>query len=261
MRNNEARKILGVDRAASEADIKAAYRKLAMKHHPDRGGDQKEFVRIKEAYEALEKSNFSNEDFEKIDPFQFMNGMNFEGAFSPFGRPRQLVRHVAIKVPILEAFNGAPHRIVNINGKQCYVTIPAGVSPDFMIHREEINGELYELFVKIDDSEYKIDWDLEDRGNVKVDFYVSPFRMILGGWAEATMLDGSTVSVRIPAGLEANKLLKVQGKGYWKNRWCIERGDCLLRVIPAIQKLSDIPVEHVTEFVKEYEKLIQGPSV
>ena len=49
--------LLGVDRQASDDDIKKAYRKLAMKHHPDRNpGDataEKKFKEISEAYEAL----------------------------------------------------------------------------------------------------------------------------------------------------------------------------------------------------------------
>jgi molecular chaperone DnaJ len=44
---------LGVDKNASEADIKKAYRKAAMNHHPDRGGDEKEFKKVNEAYETL----------------------------------------------------------------------------------------------------------------------------------------------------------------------------------------------------------------
>jgi DnaJ-class molecular chaperone len=49
----EARTILNVDSSASEKDIKTAYRKLALEHHPDRGGDAHKFSRIQEAYTVL----------------------------------------------------------------------------------------------------------------------------------------------------------------------------------------------------------------
>jgi molecular chaperone DnaJ len=49
--------ILGVNRDASEEDIKKSYRKMAMKHHPDRNPDSKDsedkFKEAKEAYEVL----------------------------------------------------------------------------------------------------------------------------------------------------------------------------------------------------------------
>ena len=49
--------ILGVDKKADPKDIKKAYRKLALKHHPDRGGDDATFKKIGRAYDVLSDEN------------------------------------------------------------------------------------------------------------------------------------------------------------------------------------------------------------
>lgn len=59
--NIEYYKLLNVDRNASSTDIKKSYRKLAMKHHPDKGGDQELFKKITEAFQVL-----NNEDKRKL---------------------------------------------------------------------------------------------------------------------------------------------------------------------------------------------------
>lgn len=44
-------RILGVDRSSTEDEIKKAYRKMAIKLHPDRGGSQEDFISLQEAWE------------------------------------------------------------------------------------------------------------------------------------------------------------------------------------------------------------------
>ena len=58
--------ILGVPKTASEDEIKKAFRKLAIKYHPDKqGGDEAKFKEINEAYEVL-KDRLKIENFTGI---------------------------------------------------------------------------------------------------------------------------------------------------------------------------------------------------
>lgn len=53
MRNKDYYKRLGVSTSATKEEIKKAYRKLATRHHPDKGGDEDVFKEISEAYSVL----------------------------------------------------------------------------------------------------------------------------------------------------------------------------------------------------------------
>lgn len=46
-------KLLGLDRSANPSDIKKAYQRSALKHHPDKGGNEETFKQIQQAYEVL----------------------------------------------------------------------------------------------------------------------------------------------------------------------------------------------------------------
>ena len=68
-------KVLGVDESYSQDEIKKAYRKLSLKHHPDRGGDGEQFKKINEAYSVLgdvEKRRMYK--MQNSNPFAQMHG-------------------------------------------------------------------------------------------------------------------------------------------------------------------------------------------
>lgn len=86
--------VLGVDKNASDAEIKKAYRKLAIKYHPDRNPDNKEaeekFKEAAEAYDVLHDP----QKRQQYDQFGFDGpqggfgggaGMNMDDIFSMFG--------------------------------------------------------------------------------------------------------------------------------------------------------------------------------
>ena len=74
--------VLGVERGAAEADVKKAYRRLAMKHHPDRNpGDSAAEEKFKEASEAYEVLS----DQEKRERYDRFGHAGVEGAGSGFG--------------------------------------------------------------------------------------------------------------------------------------------------------------------------------
>ena len=87
--------VLGVDKSASADDIKKAYRKLAMKYHPDRNPDDKtaeeKFKEVGEAYEVLsdadKRSRYDSYGFAGVDPNFNPNAgaSGFGGGFGDFG--------------------------------------------------------------------------------------------------------------------------------------------------------------------------------
>ncbi|WP_380679166.1 DnaJ domain-containing protein [Salinigranum sp. GCM10025319] len=54
--------VLGVNQDSDPTVVEAAYRALAKKHHPDRGGTQEQFRRIKSAYDEIQKRQSAEED-------------------------------------------------------------------------------------------------------------------------------------------------------------------------------------------------------
>lgn len=82
--------VLGVNRDADEAAIKKAYRKLAMKYHPDRNPDNKkaeeQFKEVKEAYEILSEADkraaYDRFGHAGVDPSMGGGGQGFEGGFA-----------------------------------------------------------------------------------------------------------------------------------------------------------------------------------
>lgn len=76
--------VLGVPKSASPDEIKRAYRKLAVKHHPDKtGGDDSKFKELSEAYSVLSNPK-QKEQYDQFGHAGF-GGEAGQGGFDGFG--------------------------------------------------------------------------------------------------------------------------------------------------------------------------------
>jgi DnaJ family protein A protein 2 len=130
--NEKLYNILGVSKDADESEIKKAFRKLALKNHPDKGGDIEKFKEISAAAEILsdpEKRKLydqygmeglegqSTEHHSAEDIFSmFFGGGGRRGRGGP-QRGEDIVH--TIKVSLEDLYNGKTHRLAITRDKPC----------------------------------------------------------------------------------------------------------------------------------------------
>jgi DnaJ-class molecular chaperone len=186
--------ILGVKKTAPDDEIKAAYRALAKKHHPDLNPDNKnadeKFKEISAAYDFLkDKEKRKAFDNGKIDAEGQPQGQ------AAGGDQRQYYRDYA----------GAP-------GGARYSTSGANINPEDL---EDILGSMFgggasrrpsgggfeDMFRQQQsaDVHYRLDIDFMDAA--------------LGGKKQITMPNGKNLKVSIPEGIKDKQKLRLKGKG------------------------------------------------
>lgn len=119
--------VLGVNKNATQDEIKKAYRNLSKKYHPDRkDGDEEKFKEVNEAYSILGDENKRKEYDNPI----INNGGWFGGGFNPFGGFGSRMRmysdiQLQIEISLEEAYNGCKKQ-VRVNNKLLNIDIPKG---------------------------------------------------------------------------------------------------------------------------------------
>jgi len=186
-------KLLGVEKTASPEEIKKAYRKLALKHHPDRNKGNKDaeeqFKKISEAYAVLS-------DKEKRQQYDTVGSAGFQQRYSQ----EDIFRNADLG-DILREFG------INFGGgRASFRSSGGGGGFEEMFRQPGAGGRASHGFqqqqVKGNDLSLELPITLEE---------------VLNG-AEKTISLGrgsaaEKVSVKIPAGIETGKKLRISGKG------------------------------------------------
>lgn len=209
-------KILSINSGASAEDIKRAYRKASLKHHPDRGGNAEEFKKINRAYEILSDPMQKRDyDYKQKNPFFkkeniFNNNSEMDDGIPDFfkmffgGMPNGINENVFSNMgQNAQFFGGVPNVRIFKNGRTVF----------------QNRGKPVDITKTL-----RIDLKTAYMG---INYPVEIERYIINDHQK--MLEKETIYIDIPAGIDTNEIIKIEGKGNISNEGI--RGDIKLYII------------------------------
>lgn len=271
---------LGLTRGSTIEEIKKAYRSMAMKHHPDRGGNEQKFKEIEEAYRTLSdpqkkqmidqgvdpnNQNFQG-GFRQGDPFEFhFSSDNFQDMFSNFGfgfgskrMQRNRSFNVNVTITLEEVLSGkevnAEIGLESGEQKLVNISIPAGIDNGQSIryqgmgdhsYRDVAPGDLIVSVRILHHSRFK-----REASNLIYDHKISAWDAMLGTVIKVQTLDLKTIDVIIPAGTQPDTVLSCKGEGLPSLR-SKQRGNLLIKIQVEIPKnLSDTQRRSIQDLIR-----------
>lgn len=255
---------LNVSPDATKDQIKASYRKLAAKHHPDRGGSTERFQELQNAYDTLmddarraeyDSGRYNNDHFHAnmediLRNFGFSFGGGSDGIFTQTMRRRNPDIKTQINIELKETLENVQKfiRVRTKNGedKTLEIKIPRGIKTGTVMKfsggGEKLftnmpPGDLY-LTVNVLENEQFVSRGLD----LEKDLYIDCFDAILGCELEVETLSGKTYSIKIPSHTQQNTKFKIPGEGLYEFQKDI-RGNFYVRthiIIPETLSESQI---------------------
>jgi len=260
--------VLGISKGASDADIKAAYRRLASKYHPDKvqeaekASAETSFKEAKEAYEALSvpdkraqydqyghnSPGFSHRT-SHTNGWQDVNPQDFADIFGSifknsgtFQQPRHPTH--LVNISLADAYTGRTINL-NIGGTTATLNIPPGARSNTKFY---VDGNFYKINVQ---QHHKF---LRSTDDLLVDVEISAIEAMLGVEAILEHLDSAKLQFTIPAGIQPGQIVKLTGKGM-KNPESDRFGDMLVRITVAIPKTLTDDQKNILKTIAHRESL------
>jgi len=283
--NDNYYEMLGVDKKATVAEIKSAYRKKALKWHPDKNKSkeaEKKFKKINQAYEVLsdpqtrqQYDQFGSAAFKgggasQQGPFSYSHNQGpFTYTYSSSGKsPFQGTDFEGFSDPfeIFEQFFGFGASQQRVKQKPIYqIELTFNEAVNGVSKKVKLEGKAKTIKIPAGvDSNTRIRFsDFDILISVRPDpsfkrqgqdvYYNAPvsfIKAILGGSINVPTVDGKEVQLKIRPGTQPNTMLRLQGKGIpYPNRKI--KGDQYIKLnIKMPEKISKQQKKILEEFEK-----------
>lgn len=241
--------ILGVATDATPSEIKSAYRKLAMKHHPDRnqGSEEsaKRFQEIQDAYDAVRTDKPRTQQQHSHHPNHGHSMHDMHDIFEQFFRRQQMGNpsmQAACDISLEQAFEGCSMRFNVPSGDTVAVDIPAGVEHGQVLRVPEGAGAPnpdypagdLNIIVRIMAHE-----TFHRHGmTLMTTFPLDVLDMICGSKQKMKTITGDEVEFEVPENSTPDASIVVKGQGM--NRvGGKDRGDLIIHLHPLFKEFSD----------------------
>jgi curved DNA-binding protein len=234
---------LGVNQGASPDEIKQAYRRLASRYHPDKGGDKVKFQEIQSAYDTLTDPQ-KRQTYDNPNPFgpgvnfSFRSGspFDFENIFNAFGTqfhhqqpPRN--QHARMNLWItLEDVAHAGKKTVSVGTTQGNFTVEIEILPGLedgnTVQYPGIGPNGLDLIVTFRIHNHPR-WE-RSGPNLTTEHSASVWDLIVGADAEVRDIMGNTLSVTIPPRTQPGTVFRLKNRGLKQRNG--PNGDLFVRV-------------------------------
>jgi curved DNA-binding protein len=229
---NDPYATLGVAKNANDEEIKRAFKKLAMKHHPDRGGDEHKFKEINEAYATLSDPQ-RKQQHDNLG-FNFRSTPNgFHDVFDEFFRQQRQQRTSTVRLSLyidLKTAAVGGEKLVSLqtnNGPQAVeIEIPEGINDGDTVRYPQLLGhsDLQVTFRIHPDKTWTRQGNNLTR-DVEIDFW----DYIIGTKVNVETIYGDTIALTVPPRTHPGTLMRVKGKGM-RGKYAGQTGDMFVRL-------------------------------